>query len=196
MLGLYTDNAAAWTHRLNRNSDSTDQTTTANRYDYGIHIAQLIQNFQPDRSLSGDDIFIIKGLNEYRPGDFLQILCILISIIEGISLQLHLNTIASRCLDFRQRSGFRHNNRSLDSHFHAGIRHSLCMVSGTCGNYPLLTLLRCQSMQLMIGSPQLKGTGSLQILRLDPQIFMQLIRMHQRCFGYDILQYFLGIINI
>ena len=196
MLGLYADNTAAGTHCLDCNGDPADQTAPANRYDYRIHITELIQNFQTDRSLSGNDIFIIKGLHEYCACDFLQILRILIGIIEGISLQLHRNTIASRCFNFRQRSGFRHNDRSLDSHLHAGISDSLCMVSGTCGYHALLALLLCQRMQLMVSSTQLKGTGSLQIFRLDPQIFMQLIRMHQRCFGNNILQYFLGIINI
>ena len=74
MLGLYADNTAAGTHCLDCNGNAADQTAPANRYDYRIHITELIQNFQTDRTLSGNDIFIIKGLHEYCACDFLQIL--------------------------------------------------------------------------------------------------------------------------
>ena len=72
-LGLYAVDLYLRPQALDGKGHAGDQAAAAHRHDDRIQIRQLVQNFQADGPLAGDDLIVIKGVDEGGPSLLLEL---------------------------------------------------------------------------------------------------------------------------
>ena len=134
-----------------------------------VERADVVQQFERGGALAGDDVRMIVGRNQSQPAvlrepspDGLAILAI--AIVEN-----DLTTVrcGSHSLDFRRIR--RHHDHAWDVEQLAGERNRLRMVARRKGHNAAATFVGIQSGERVVGSPELEGTGTLEVLAFEEE---------------------------
>lgn len=91
---LYAVNTHTGIHLFNGKGHAADETTAADGHHHHIYILQLIQDLQTDGTLTGNHIFIIKGMNKSVAFLLFQLQRFFVSVIIHALDQAHLGAIA------------------------------------------------------------------------------------------------------
>ena len=106
MLSLHTNNADLFTQlfffRTDRRRKTSEQAASANTHNDGIDLRHLFQDFQTDRSLTRDNIFIIEGMHKHRAGLFGIAFCFSQRLVYGRTVQFDLGTVVAGCGHLRK----------------------------------------------------------------------------------------------
>ena len=93
-----------------------DQTAAADRHDDCVHIGQLVEDFETNRSLPCDDQLVIIRMNEGHAGLLLQLHGAVMRVVVGALDQLDLGTEALCALYLHNRGTVRHTDNAFDAH--------------------------------------------------------------------------------
>ena len=63
-LGLHTVDLDLRLEALDGEGHAGDESAAAHRHDNGIHIGQLVENFEADGTLTGNDLLVVVGVYE------------------------------------------------------------------------------------------------------------------------------------
>ena len=146
------------------------QTAAAHGHHNSFHIGQLIQNFQANGTLTGNDQLIIIGVDEGHACFFLQFHSAVMGVIVSALDQLHLGAQAFGAFHLHQRRAVRHADNALDAHAGGGQCHALCMVARRAGDHAFGALLCGQLADFVISATHLKAAGHLQVLGFQVQV--------------------------
>ena len=123
--------------RFDGESHTRNQTAAANRHYYSLYIRQLVDNFQSDGALPGDDILIIERMNEGVAMLIFQFQRLLVGIIVNARYQTDFSTQSLGCFYLGDRSAFWQTDEALDAHGCSSQRYTLCMVARRTGYHTL-----------------------------------------------------------
>ena len=84
-----------------------DESAAAHRHDHRVHIRQLLQHFQTDGALSGDDIFVIERVDKGVAFFLFQLQRFLIRVVIHTFDQTNLRAVAFGRLHLGDRSAVR-----------------------------------------------------------------------------------------
>src|SRR5699024_3620251 len=128
---------------------------------------ELIEYFQPDRTLSRDDVHVVegvdKGVTEFifefeRPG---------VSVVVNALDQADLGAERLCRLDLGDRRAVGQADERLDAAPRGGERHALRMVARRAGDDAALLFLVGKLRYLIICASDLERAGHLQAFRLE-----------------------------
>ena len=174
MLRLNTNNLDLLAELLLLRADSSgqasQQTAAANTHNHGVNIRNLLQDFQTDRALTGNNVFIVEGVHEHRAGLFGVALRLRQSLIHGHAVQLNLSTVITGRGNLRQRRTQRHVDTSLNAQTVSRQSHTLSVVTRACRHDAALLLLLGKLRHTHVRTAHLEGTGTLQVLALEENL--------------------------
>ena len=147
-----------------------DQTAAADRHDDRVHIGQLVEDFETNRSLPCDDQLVIIRMNEGHAGLLLQLHGAVMRVVVGALDQLDLGTEALCALYLHNRGTVRHTDNAFDAHTGRGQCHALRMVARRAGNDALRALLRGQLADFVVRAADLEAACNLQVFGFQVQI--------------------------
>ena len=67
-LGLHADHAYVGAQRLDRDRDAGQQPAAAGRHQHGAYVGRLLEHLEAERALAGDDVDVVEGVDQHRPG--------------------------------------------------------------------------------------------------------------------------------
>ena len=174
-----------------------DQTAAADGDDHRFGIGQLLQHLQTDRPLPRNDLLIVKGVDQGGPGLLLDLQRLGIGVVIGPLYQTDLRPQAAGGLHLAQGGPVRHTYGAADAHFCGRQGHALGVVARAAGDDTRFLLLLVQLADLIVGAPDLKAAGYLQVLCLQVQlgVVAQLRRIDQVGPPGHLLQDIRGVIN-
>ena len=156
--------------RADSSGQASQQTAAANTHNHGVNIRNLLQDFQTDRALTGNNVFIVEGVHEHRAGLFGIALRLRQSLIHGHTVQLNLSTVVTGRGNLRQRRTQRHVNTSLNAQTVSRQSHTLRMVTRARRHNATLLLLLRKLRHAHVRTAHLEGTGTLQVLALKENL--------------------------
>ena len=168
--GLHAVDLYLGTQALDGERHAGDQAAAADRHDDRVHIGQLVEDFETNRSLPCDDQLVIIRMNEGHAGLLLQLHGAVMRVVVGALDQLDLGTEALCALYLHNRGTVRHTDNAFDAHAGRGQRHALRMVARRAGNDALCTLLRGQLADFVVRAADLEAACNLQIFGFQVQI--------------------------
>src|SRR5450830_808197 len=119
--GLYADDFDVRTHCLDIGGDARDQAAAADGDEDGVNrIRMLAQNFHANGALAGDDIRVVKRMDEGQFQFLFQRQCMVIRVGKRFAGQHHLATTRFDSIDLDLGSGGRHHNDSAASQSRSG----------------------------------------------------------------------------
>ena len=156
--------------RADSSGQTSQQTAAANTHNHGVNIRNLLQDFQTDRALTGNNVFIVEGVHEHRAGLFGVALRLRQSLIHGHAVQLNLSTVVTGCSNLRQRRTQRHVNTGFNAQTVSSQGHTLSVVTRARRHNAALLLLLGKLRHTHVRTAHLEGTGTLQVLALKENL--------------------------
>ena len=177
-LGLYTVHLDLRAQGLDSKGNAGDQSAAANGDDHCVHVCHLIQNFQTDGALTGDDVFIVERMNKGVVVFFLKLHSLVVGIVIDTLDHADLCTVTLGSFYL----GDRRTVRQADERLHVVLcrsqSHTLCVVAGRAGDDTPCLFFFCQLGHHVIGTTNLERAGDLQVLCFQKQIT---VRTQLRC---------------
>src|SRR5687768_10824940 len=168
MLRLDTDDADVRRHGLDDRADARDQSGTADRDDDRLHARGLLEDLDAQRSLAGDDVFVVVRGKEGEPLRFRKLQGTRSCIDHVVAVQLDGGAELTAVRDFDQRRELRHDDGHRDAKQAAVIGHAQRVVACRCCNDAAAPLFRRQAQQGIACPAFLEAAGALQIIELAP----------------------------
>ena len=175
---LYAVNLDIRVQLLNGKRHAGDQSAAADRHNDCVHVCHLIQNFQTDGALSGNDVFVVKGVYKSVVVFLLELYSLVVGIVIDTLDHADLCTVTLGSFYLGDRSTVRQADESLHVVLCCSQSHTLCVVAGRAGDDTPCLFFFCQLGHHVIGTANLERTGDLQVLCLEKQIA---VRTEFRC---------------
>jgi hypothetical protein len=154
---------------------SGDQPAAAHRHEDGIQLAgALAQQLVGDRALTGNDQFVIEGVDVGHAGRFGQLPAAVGRFRVIVPVQNHLCAQGLDRLKLDLRGGRRHHDHGLEAQLPGGKGDPLGMVAGRRGDHPVLFLDLREMGNPVVGAAQLEGKNRLQVFALEQNAVVQL----------------------
>ena len=87
-------------HLFDGKCDAGNESAATHGNDDGVHVFELGQDFQADRSLPGNDVFVVKGVDKGQLTLFLKLQRAFIGVVVDAGHKAELRSVAARCLHF------------------------------------------------------------------------------------------------
>ena len=141
-----------------------DQPAAANGDHHGVGAFQLVQNFQADGPLAGDNLIVIKGVDEGGPSLLLELEGGGVGVVVGPFHQADLCPQLFSGLHLADGGSVGHADQGFDPALGGGHGHTLGVVSGAAGQDAVLLLLLGELADLIVGASEFEAAGFLQVL--------------------------------
>ncbi len=193
IFGLHPDDPDARVQRLRVRRDAGYQAAAADRHENGVDLVamMLAQNLHGDRALSGDDVGIIKGVDEHQPALPAQFDRVFISLIVVIAVQHDLSAEISHRLHFDVGSGHRHDDDGRNAACARAQCHALRMIAGGRANDTSLRADRRQLRDLVVRAANLERKHRLEVFSFEHDAVAEPARQPrcgvQRCFDGNVV---------
>ena len=177
---LNADDLDVRAHGLDRDRNAADQSAAADGDDDLFHIGHLIQDLQPDGTLTRDDIGIVEGMGKgiaLFPGKALRFPG---GVVIDSRDQDDLGAVAPCRLHLQDGCALRHTDDRLDPETGGGQGDALGVVAGAAGDDAAGGLFGGEVADLVVGAADLEGSGLLKVLRLNEQIRPEPLRRDDR----------------
>ena len=194
---LNTVNFTARVQSFDRHGNAGSKSAAADGNDNSFSIGEFLINFKSDGSLSGNDLFIIKGMNKDCTALFGFFSCGGISIVIDPVNQHNFCAIAFGCFHFGDGSGTGNEDFRFDLIDLRPESHALSMVSGRTGDHTAFFIFVRKFCDFVISSAHLERSGDLKVFGLDINVGINAESgsLDQRSRPQDPAQLVLGIIN-
>ena len=169
-LGLYAVHLDLRAQGLDGKGDAGNQSAAAHRHHHSVHIRQLVENFQTNRALPGDDLLVIVGVNKGHVVLLLQLHGLVVGFVVGAGHKADLRAQIFGVLHLHQGRAVRHTDDAADAAPGSRQRHALRMVARRAGNDALGALLLRKLADFIVSAPHLKAASGLQVLGLEVQL--------------------------
>ncbi|CAB4873061.1 unannotated protein [freshwater metagenome] len=153
--------------------NSGNEPTATNRNNDGLDIGDLLKDFEAHRSLTGDDVGVVKGWNENSTRLFGELLRRRERFSERRAEKHDLGTVILRRQQFRQSNTHRHENRRLDAKFVSCEGDALSMVSRAGRNDAAGPFVGAQLAHAVVRATNLVSARPLQVFTLENNLNAQ-----------------------
>ena len=167
VLGLYAVNLDVGIQALDRVRHAGDQSAAANRAQHHVHVLQLVEDLQADGSLSGDDLVVVKGVDERHAGFVPELQGVSVGVVVGALDQHDLRAQCLGGLDLRNGRTLRHADDRLGAHAGGRQCDALGVIARRAGYDAGIPLLLTQLADFVIRAAQLEGAGVLEVFGLE-----------------------------
>ena len=197
-LGLHAVHLDLRAQGLDGKGNAGDQSAAAHRHHHSIHIRQLVQNFQADRALPGNDLLVIVGVDKGHVVLLLQLHGLIVGFVVGAGHKADLCAQIFGVFHLHQGCAVRHTDDAADAAPGSCQCHTLCMVTRRAGNNPLGAFLLRKLADLIVSAPHLKAAGGLQVLGLEVQLAVlgQLGGFNEVGLACHVLQHKGGVVDL
>ena len=134
------DNFDDWIFCASGNGIAGDEAASADRNDKRIQNRHVLQHFECNGPLSGNDARIIIRVNQYEVVLCLNILAARLRLAHRFPMQHDLGAMRACRGHFHERRGFRHDNRRRNAKPGCVVGYGLGMVAGRHGDDTALAL--------------------------------------------------------
>ena len=141
-----------------------NQTAAADGHDHRVHVAHFVHDFKANGALTGDDVLVVKGMNEGVAPFLFQFQGPIVGIVVNPGHQTHLSAVALGGLHLGDGGSVRQADQGGNAALAGSQRHALGVVSGGAGDNPPGLFLLGQHGDFVAGAAKLKGAGFLQAL--------------------------------
>ena len=169
-LGLHAVDLDVGLQALDGEGHAGDESAAAHRHDDGVHIGQLVENFEADSTLTGNDLLVVVGVDEGHARLFLQLHGLVVGVVVGTGYEADLRTEVLGVLHLHDGRAVRHTDDALDAAAGSGQRHALCVVARRAGDDALVALFFGELADLIISAAHLEAAGHLQVLGLEVEL--------------------------
>ena len=149
--------------------DSADQSAAADGTEDGFDVWQILQNFQRDGALSGDDLFVVVGRDDLVVVLLREFFRLGFAFVAAGTNKDDLGAVTSGSFDLDLWRVLGHHYDRFRSQFASGVRDALCMISARVGDDSATALLIRQRCDLVEGTADLEGADRLEVLRFEIQ---------------------------
>ena len=140
--------------RLDGARNAGNQPAAADGADDRIHIRQLIENFQTDCALTGDNFLIVEGVDEGHAGFLLQLAGVVVGVVIRALNEADLRAEGFGGFDLADRRAVGHTDNRLDTHAGRGERDTLRVVARGAGNNAGFALFLVQLADFIVCAAQ------------------------------------------
>ena len=169
-LGLHAVDLDVGLQALDGEGHAGNESAASHRHDDGVHIGQLVENFEADGALTGNDLLVVVGVDEGHARFFLQFHGLVVGIVVGTGHEADLRTEVLGVLNLHDGRAVRHTDDALDAAAGSGQRHALCVVARRAGDDALVALLLGELADFIISAAHLEAAGHLQVLGLEVEL--------------------------
>ena len=110
--------------------------------DDGFDIGKLLEDFEADGALAGDDFFVVEGMDEGELLLLLQARGLVAGLVVICAMQDHLRAEAAGGGDLHQRRGLGHDDAGADAEARRVKGDALRMIAGACSDDAVGALVR------------------------------------------------------
>ena len=153
------------TDGLDSIGNAGNQSAAADGHNHRVDIVQLVHNFQGDGTLTGNHVFVIKGMDKGIALFLLQFQRLVIGVVVDAFHQADLCAIALGRLHLGDGCAVRQTDQGRNAAFGGRQRHALRMVAGGAGNDASGLFLFGKHCNLVAGTADFEGAGFLQVFR-------------------------------
>ena len=143
-----------------------DQSAAADGHDHRVHVAHFVHDFQTDGALAGDDVLVVKGVDEGVALLLFQLQGLVVGVVIHAGDEADLRAVALGGLHLGDGGGVRQADQGGNAALAGSQRHALGVVAGGAGDDALSLFLIGEHGDFVAGAAKLKGTGLLQALGL------------------------------
>jgi len=169
-LGLHTHYSNIGTLGFDRRRDSGDESTAADGDDDGFDLRELIEDFEPDSSLSGHHRLVVEGVDVRPILAFLNLVGSGLRIIVVSTVEHHAATVPLGGFYFRDRCVFRHYNCRVDARPRGRERDTLGVIPSTGGDDPGVLFGFGQRGDSVDRPSDFERAGSLKVLQFEVDV--------------------------
>ena len=130
LLGLHADDADVGPLGLDRQRDAGEQAAATGRDQHGLDLGRLLEDLQADGALPGDDVGVVEGVDEHRPGLVGELLGGDERLGEVLAVEAHLGAVPRVALTFGIGAPSGMNTVALMPEHLRGERDALRVVAG------------------------------------------------------------------
>ena len=167
---------------FDRRRNAGSQSAAADRHDNGVHIRQIIHDFQADCSLSRDDHRVVKRMDKRRAGFLLNAACLGIRIVIYAAVKHDVRAQLARRLHLGKRCARRHDDGRRHAECPRRQRNALRMVARRGRDDAAGAFFLGQAGDFDICTAHLEGACVLQVFRfqINLAVFIgQCLELHQ-----------------
>ncbi len=167
LFGLDPDYPDLGVLRLDRERNAGDQAPASHRDNDGVKVGALLEQFQPQRPLAGDDLGIVEGMDEGQPALGFDLPGVGVSFVVIGAGQHHLSLVVARGGHLDERGPLRHHDDGANPEALAVKRHGQPVVAGA-GRHDSPLPLHLREREELVRRPALfEGARHLEVLELD-----------------------------
>ena len=157
-------------HGLDGTGNACDEAAAADGDDDCVHVVHLVHDLHADGALSGDDVFVIKGMDEGVTHFVPELQRLVVGVVVNAFDQADLCAVALGGLHLGDGGGVGQADQGGDAALAGGQRHALGVVAGGTGDDALGPLLNGELGDHVACAPELEGAGVLKIFGLQIQV--------------------------
>ena len=151
--GLYAIHLYLRVQSLDGKGDSTGQSSASYRHNHCIHVRQLFNQLQTNRSLSGYHLLVVERMYEGVPEFITQFQSLAVGVIVHAGYQTNVGPQPTCSLHLTDWCPLWQAYQRFNAIFGSPECHPLGMIPGRAGNHALSLLLIAQLRYLITSSP-------------------------------------------
>ena len=155
---------------LDRERDAADQTAAADGHDDRVDVGQLVEDLEPDRPLSRDDVVIVERMDERVAVLVFEFKRLVVGVVVDALDEADLGAEAFCRLDLGDGRDVGQTDQRLDAVVSRRERDALRVVARRAGDDSALFLLVGELRDLVVSASDLERTGDLEVLGLEEEI--------------------------
>ncbi len=139
--GLHANHLDLGIRNLQTGRDSADQPAAADGTEDGFDVWQILQNFQRDGALSGDDLFVVVGRDDLVVVLLREFFRLGFAFVAAGTNKDDLRAVASGSFDLDLWRVLGHHYDGFRAEFASRVRDALCMISARVSDDSATALL-------------------------------------------------------
>eukprot|EP00053_Salpingoeca_punica_P009376 m.84040 g.84040 ORF g.84040 m.84040 type:complete len:414 (+) comp15003_c0_seq1:98-1339(+) len=170
VLRLHRNHLHVWPQGLDGQKNARQQTTATRRHHNGVHIGDLLQNFQTARALPGNDVGVIVTVNVLQAVLDADLLCALLGLAKVCAMQNDVGAKLAAVLHLGHGREFRHDKGDRHAQELSVVRQAERVVAGRGCNHANAALNGCEATKGVAGAALLEAACALEDLLLEVQL--------------------------
>ncbi len=150
--------------------DTGDETAAADGNNNGIKVGKLLGNFKADGGLPGDDINVVKGVDEGIAVLVAELKGFVIGIVIDAVYHNNLGAVALGGFNFRDGGAVGEADIAFNAVTGGGEGNALGVVAGRAGDDTARLFIICKIADFEIGAADFKRAGNLQVFGFEVDV--------------------------
>ena len=149
--------------------DAADEAAAADGHDDGFDVGDLLEQFEADGALAGDDFGVVEGMDEGAALFDAAAQGFVAGFVVACAVEDDFSAVAARGGDFDLRRGQRHDDLGANAARGSVKGDALRVIAGAGGDHAALALRFAEREELVECAALLERAGALQVLELQVQ---------------------------